>query len=235
MTGWHWGPMLGFDCESTGVSVEEDRIVTAALVYVEGPKIERQSWLLNPGVPIPAEATAVHGITDAMAAKGDDPADVLPIIAAAILDQLGRGPVVAFNACYDLTMLDRELRRHTDEWLDPADLHPIVDPFVIDREMDKYRKGKRTLEAMCQHYRVPYEGEAHTANADAFATIRLAWRLAEVWELGDLDPDYLHGQQSGWHRERQTDYAAYLHRKGEDATGVNTAWPIIPKPRLVSK
>lgn len=244
MTGWHYGPMLGFDIESTGTDVEQDRIVTAALVWVHGPKVELQSWLINPGVPIPEGATAIHGITDEMAAEGDSPADVLPIIAAAIMDYLDQQlPVVAFNACFDLTMLDRELRRHMAgsvepagyALMDPADVRPVIDPFVIDRALDKYRKGKRTLDVMCKHYRVPFEGEGHTADADAFATLRLAWRLAEVWNLGDMDLAELTDKQAGWHRERQEDYAAYLRREGKDDSEVNASWPIIPRPHLVSR
>lgn len=236
MTAWHYGPMLGFDCETSGVDVESDRIVTAALVWVEGPKVERQSWLLNPGVPIPEGATAIHGITDGKAAEGDNPADVLPIIVGSIIDHLHQGwPLVAFNAVFDLTMLDRELRRHSGPPLDIESFDPIIDPFVIDREMDKYRKGKRTLEAMCEHYRVPFGGDAHTADADAFATLRLAWRLAEVWNLGDSDLAELTDKQAVWHRERQEDYMAYLRREGKPTEGVNTAWPIIPRPHLVSK
>lgn len=233
---WHNGPLLGFDVESSGVSVEDDRIVTAALVWVHGPKVQRQSWLLNPGVPIPAEASAIHGITDEKAAEGDRPADILPIIASAITDHLSQGlPLVAFNAVFDLTMLDRELRRHCGHSLEADTLRPIIDPFVWDRHADKYRKGKRTLDAICKHYQVPFAGDAHTADADAFATLRLAWRLAEVWSYGDTPLVELHDLQANWHRERQDDYMSYLRREGKPTEGVNTSWPIIPKPFPVSR
>lgn len=231
MTGFHYGPMLGFDVESSGVDVETDRIVTAALVWVHGPNMDNQSWLLNPGISIPEEATKVHGITNEQAAGGDDPADILPIIAAAIMDQLDQGlPVVVMNAPYDLSMLDRELRRHTTEaWLDPTDLAPIIDPYVLDKAMDPYRKGGRKLTDLCKHYQVPFDGDAHTASADAFATLRLAWRMAEVWNLGDRDLTELHQQQIGWRREQQESLAAYFRKTGKSDAGVNPSWPIIPK------
>ena len=63
---WHRGPMALFDCESTGVDPHRDRIVTAAIVEVT-PGADRPSrsstWLLDPGIDIPAPAAAVHGVT----------------------------------------------------------------------------------------------------------------------------------------------------------------------------
>ncbi|MDR0366186.1 MAG: hypothetical protein LBH68_05095, partial [Bifidobacteriaceae bacterium] len=68
---WQSGDMrdlVGFDTETTGVRTEADRIVTAALVCrrADGSR-EAATWLINPGVEIPAQATAVHGITTAKA------------------------------------------------------------------------------------------------------------------------------------------------------------------------
>ena len=60
-------PLAVFDIESTGLNPRTDRILELAVVRLEpgGGRTERR-WLLNPGVPIPAESTAIHGITDAM-------------------------------------------------------------------------------------------------------------------------------------------------------------------------
>lgn len=66
MTCWYEGPLAAFDTETTGVDVETDRIVSAAVVVQDAagtrPRVSR--WLVNPGVPVPAGATAVHGLTD---------------------------------------------------------------------------------------------------------------------------------------------------------------------------
>lgn len=67
---WHdvlvRGPLAAFDTETTGVDVETDRIVSAAVVVQDAPgarpRVSR--WLVNPGVPVPEGATAVHGLTD---------------------------------------------------------------------------------------------------------------------------------------------------------------------------
>ena len=75
--GWHEGPLAGFDTETTGTDPETARIVTAAVI-VHGPEPVDARWLVNPGIDIPAEATAVHGIsTETAQAQGLDPADAL--------------------------------------------------------------------------------------------------------------------------------------------------------------
>ena len=66
MTCWYEGPLAAFDTETTGVDVETDRIVSAAVVVQDAPGTRPRvtRWLVNPGVPVPAGATAVHGLTD---------------------------------------------------------------------------------------------------------------------------------------------------------------------------
>lgn len=66
MTRWYEGPLAAFDTETTGVDVEQDRIVSAALIVQEcaGGRVRTTRWLVNPGIPVPAGATEVHGLTD---------------------------------------------------------------------------------------------------------------------------------------------------------------------------
>lgn len=112
---WFTGPLASFDTETTGVDVESDRIVSAALVVQPAPGAApvATSWLADPGVPIPDGARAVHGIDDArVRAFGRPAAVVVAEVAAALAEQARAGrPVVVMNAPYDLTLLDRELRR----------------------------------------------------------------------------------------------------------------------------
>ena len=63
-------PLVVFDIESTGVNARQDRIIELAAVKVmpDGSEVEKD-WLLNPGVPIPPETTAIHGITDEIVAS----------------------------------------------------------------------------------------------------------------------------------------------------------------------
>src|SRR5687768_15652768 len=97
---WHQGPLLGFDTESTGVNVWADRIVTTALVDITpGQRPQLHTELINPGVEIPTEATAVHGITtDHATQHGRPPAEVLFEVTGALALAMNRGvPIVAAN------------------------------------------------------------------------------------------------------------------------------------------
>jgi DNA polymerase-3 subunit epsilon len=98
----------------------------------------------------------------------------------------------------------------------------IIDPFVIDRAVDPYRKGKRTLSAMCEHYGVRL-GNAHEAEADALAAARLAWILRSLPALQGVD---VMEWQANQHAERQASFAEYLTRQGKSADDVCGDWPI---------
>jgi len=180
---WHTGRLAAFDIETTGVNPESDRIVTAAVSIVGGGlPADHHSWFVNPGIDIPLGATSVHGITTEQArAAGSNPEEGIDEIKALLTAQLLNGvPVVAFNARFDLTILDREARRHgLQPLLDRVggpDGILVVDPHVLDKHFDRYRPGKRTLGAVCRQYSVSLE-RAHTANADALAAARLAYRM----------------------------------------------------------
>lgn len=225
MTGWHEGPFLAFDTESTGVDVESDRIVTATTVLIErGAEPVVTSWLLDPGVPIPEAATAVHGITDGHAlAHGRPPAECVDEIAATLIDAWARGiPVLAFNAAFDLTILDREMRRHLGGSLTPG---LVLDPFVIDKHCS-YRRGKRTLTAQCEHYGVRHDG-AHDATADALAAARVLWMIARRYPtvagktLGEL-----HDAQVTWAAEQAASFRDYLIKQGKTDDLPHGEWPM---------
>src|SRR5690348_1701648 len=112
---WHQRRLAAFDLETTGIDSESDRIVTAAVSLVgDGLPSVFHAWLIDPGIPIPAGASAVHGITTEQArAEGRQPLAAIEEIVALLAEQLLQGvPVVAFNARFDLTCLDREARRH---------------------------------------------------------------------------------------------------------------------------
>lgn len=224
-------PMAGFDIESTGVSVDADRIVTAALVVV-GPASFQHSWLVNPGIPIPAPATAVHGITDAQAQTGEPAFQAVDQIAEMLADTLRVGnPVVCANAPFDLTILDRECRRYMLPTLEErvGAVAPVIDVQVLDKHLDPYRKGKRTLEALCAHYGVKLDG-AHDAAADTLGALRLAWRLLQDPALGQISLPELHNLQVEWRAEQQRSLRKYFAKQGrtEDAATVDEHWPYRP-------
>ncbi|WP_375294454.1 3'-5' exonuclease [Microbacterium sp.] len=226
-----WTNRIGvFDLETTGVDVTEDRIVTAyvGLLDATGRVIHEEHWLADPGIEIPEGATAVHGITTAHArTHGRPAAEVVAEVTAALRTLLSGGiPVVAYNAAYDFSLLKCEGDRHGLRPLDsPA---PVIDPLVIDKTLDRYRKGKRTLDVVAAHYAVPLES-AHEASADAIAAGRVALALAE--RFADHLPDdvlELHTRQIGWAREQAASLTEYFIRIGrlEPTECLDGSWPV---------
>lgn len=233
---WHLGRLAGFDLETTGVDVETDRIVTACVVQVGAKQpIQSANWMADPGVEIPEGAAKVHGITTERARTEGRPAgEVVEQLVAALAEVVVAGiPVVAMNAAFDLTMLDREARRHGVQPLVDivGDGLRVVDPRVLDKQVDRRRKGRRTLTDLCQHYGVRLDG-AHDSAADAVAACRVAWRLGStVPQLGAMSLDDLHQAQVKWAEEQGRSLADYFRRtpgKESWADGVRTEWPFIP-------
>jgi DNA polymerase III epsilon subunit-like protein/ADP-ribose pyrophosphatase YjhB (NUDIX family) len=227
-----WGDRLGvFDLETTGVDVDTSRIVSACIAVLDdgGGVVSRWDWLADPGIEIPEGASAVHGITTERArADGRPAALVVAEIAQTLRVLFDSGiPVTIYNAPYDLTLLDRECRRHGLEPLDEP--RPVIDPLVIDKSVDRYRKGKRTLEVTAELYEVPLD-DAHDAGADAIAAGRVALALLRRYP-DDLDIELsdLHGRQEVWHAEQAASFQEYLRSKrGDDSYIADPSWPLKP-------
>lgn len=225
---WHQSIRAGFDLETTGRDPKQALIVTATLVMVDaqGRASSSAEWLVDPGVPIPEEAAAVHGITTERArAEGLPAAQAVTEITETLRDLFAAGiPVVAFNGVYDFTVMDREARRHGLAPLTPA---PVVDPHVVDKQVDRWRKGKRTLSAVSEHYGVTLE-DAHTSAADALAAVQVMDELVRRNPALDMDLADLHAQQARWKAEQAEGFEQYLRRKDPQAT-VSRAWPVEPQ------
>lgn len=221
---WHQLPRAAFDLETTGRDPRTARIVTASVVIVNGRDelLQHHEWLVNPGVEIPAEASAVHGVsTQRAVAEGRDAAEAVAEISALLSDLFSTMPVMAFNAPYDFTVLEEEARRYGVPSIDPQ---PVIDPLVLDRAVDRYRRGKRTLTDMSAHYGVSLV-DAHTSAADALATIGVADAIARRYpEQVRMDPLQLHGAQQGWQRSWAENFQDYLRRKDPLAV-VDPSWP----------
>src|SRR4051812_33918584 len=144
---WHQGTLLAFDTETTGTDPETARIVTAAAVVIDPAEgsVKNEKWLADPGVEIPAEATAVHGITTEYAQKhGLHAVEVAYDLTRFLAEALEAGiPLIAYNGSYDFTVLDRECRRHDVQTLserctDDGLTLTVIDPLVIDKHVDKF-------------------------------------------------------------------------------------------------
>lgn len=246
---WHTTTLLAFDLETTGTDTEYSRIVTAAalLIEVTTGTVQSRTWLADSGIDIPDEATAIHGITtEHTRTHGHDPALVAGEITTELATAWNAGAiVVAFNAVFDLTILDRELRRHTPHHHGLSELGPVIDPLVLDRAVDRYRPGKRRLADCCTHYGIALPGtEAHTSYGDALATARLAWCLAERYpHLANMSTAELHAFQQRAHRAWAENFQHWLRqRKAADgateeqiqAVVINPEWPLHPHAEVTT-
>lgn len=226
---WADGPLLAFDLETTGTDTATDRVVTATVItIIPGQQPVERTWLADPGMEIPAEASEVHGIsTDYARVNGRDAATVIAEVAETLSAAWDPAtPLCAFNACFDLSLLHAELRRHHRRDLVVGG--PVVDPLCIDRELDRFRKGSRNLGAMCAHHRVRLDG-AHTSAGDALAAARLAWRLARTYpdQVGQVPLASLHRSQVGWYHKqshRFADYLEQLARRAADPAEASQLW-----------
>jgi DNA polymerase III subunit epsilon len=216
---WADGPLVGFDLETTGKDPETVRIVTASVIATSARGAipgQQSEWLINPGIDIPQEATAIHGITTKHAQdRGRDATSVIEIAQALLrLTKYGKLPLVIYNAAYDLTVLEHELHRHGYDGIHPALQHHnihVIDPMVIDREKDRYRPGRRTLEAVCAQYDIPIPiANAHNASNDALAAGALAYAIAARFSIGDMPLEVLHANQIAWSARQAESYAQYL-------------------------
>ena len=226
--GHDWHDTLGvFDLETTGIDVATSRIVSAnvSVIGPEGEVLERRDWLADPGIDIPPPASAVHGITTERARlEGRQAAVVVAEIIAAIRSIFGRGlALTVYNAPYDLSLLRHEAIRHDIEPLrEPA---PIIDPLVIDKALDRYRKGKRTLEVAAAVYGVALT-DAHDAGADAIAAGRVAQAMAarHPAELG-VPAHELHRLQTEWSAQQSANFAEYMRRTHNPDFVETAGWP----------
>jgi DNA polymerase-3 subunit epsilon len=225
----HWSDTLAvFDTETTGLDTRHARIVTCFLGIIgpDGEVQESHSWLADPGVDIPEQASAVHGVTTEMAREqGRSAPDVVREIGATVGGYFASGlPVVAYNAVYDFSILHHEMVRYDIAPL--PDPRPIIDPLVIDRAVDTYRKGKRTLAMAAAHYLVALD-DSHQADADAIAAGRVAQAiLRQHAETLSGDAQWLHEQQIEWARAWAENYQKFRRGSGDPSFVASGAWPV---------
>lgn len=224
-----WANVIAvFDTETTGIAPETTRIVSAHISVLNpyGEVEDPTNWLIDCGIDIPEQATAVHGITtERMRAEGAPAADSIYEILTKLQGFLSAGiGVVAYNAAYDFTILDREAKRYG---FDPLELPtPVIDPLIIDKQVDKYRKGKRTLEAAAAHYGVELT-DAHDASADAIAAGRVAQAIGKKY-AADLafSATELHDLQVVWAKEQAESYATWRRSQNLPVYPGDGLWPV---------
>jgi DNA polymerase-3 subunit epsilon len=176
--GWVDLPIALIDVETTGMDAAVDRIVEIGIVVGRGGDVvERKSWLIHPGVSMPEESRAVHGISDEMLA--DKPA--FAVVAAEIAAALTGVIPAAYNALFDRSFILAELERagYDRETLPPSLATSVewIDPLVWARELHELEKGKSLVEVSAR-LGVVHE-TAHRATDDAEAALRVLYTFAK--------------------------------------------------------
>ncbi len=167
-----------FDLEATGVDTAQDRIVDICVLRAEPDGRETVfSSLVDPGVPIPPEATAIHKITDAMVRGQPTIKDLAP----RLLELFEGADISGFNAVkYDVPLLTIELKRAGYDW--PLAGKRFADSFTIFA-----RKERRDLTSAYKYYCGKDLTGAHRAEADVRASLEVL--CAQVERYPDLPKD----------------------------------------------
>ncbi len=175
---WRALPVAFLDTETTGRDAQTDRVIEIGIAVGFGDTIlERHSWLIDPGIPIPAESTEVHGIKDEDVKGKPSFAQVVPELLAALA---GRIPA-AYNAQFDRAFLLAEIARSgvSIPDLPPAFRRDVewIDPLVFARELYADEQS-RALGEMAARLGVTLE-RAHRATDDAEAAMLVLYALAK--------------------------------------------------------
>lgn len=171
-------PLVFFDLETTGIDIVSDRIVEISYLKVmPNGSEETKTRRINPGMPIPAEATAVHGITD------EDVKDCpnFQQVAKSLANQLEGCDLAGYNSNrFDIPLLAEEFLRAG------VDLDMMKRKFV-DVQTIFHKKEQRTLSAALKFYCDKDLEDAHSAEADTKATYEIL--KAQLDRYPDLEND----------------------------------------------
>jgi DNA polymerase-3 subunit epsilon len=162
-------PLVVLDCETTGLQVGEDRVVSIGAVRLQGCHIYHHvvlDRLVNPGCPIPPRSTAIHGITDEMVGDQAHFATVFPDVR-----KLMQGCVLlGHNVPFDVAMLTRECALAEIDWEPPPVLDLLRLSVALDPKLSSY-----SLDNLAVWLGVEIRGR-HTALGDCLVT-------AEIYQL----------------------------------------------------
>ncbi len=191
-------PIVFFDLETTGTNITHDRIVEISLIKVmpDGTEVEK-TRRLNPEMPIPAEATAIHHITDEDVAS--EP--TFRQIANSLAQMLKGCDIAGFNSNrFDIPLLDQEFQR-------AGVAFDLSNARFIDVQTIYHKKEPRTLVAAYRYYCDKDLEAAHSANADTRATLEVL--KAQLERYDDL-PDTVDALSEFASANRNVDLAGRL-------------------------
>lgn len=196
---WIELPIASVDTETTGKEPTDRVVEIAAAVIHNGKPSAKWERRVNPGIPIPIDASEIHGIKD------DDVRD-LPSLGVAwseLWSLTSDTLIAAYNAPFDEAILEQERIRYARIALSPL-RKAWLDPLVWAREIDKYQKGKRLVD-VAKRRNIPTDG-AHGAMADALMNARVMWALRNHVPS---KLDELLEWQEDCRKKQQAEYAAW--------------------------
>ena len=175
-------PLVFFDLETTGINITTDRIVEISYlkVYPNGKEVTT-TYLVNPEMPIPAAATAVHKITNEMVADKPTFKEVAKIIAK----DIEGCDIAGYNSNrFDVPLLIEEILRSG------VDIDLSKRKF-IDVQTIFHKKEQRTLTAAYKFYCDKELVGAHGAEADTLATYEVLKGQLDMYDDLENDVDFL--------------------------------------------
>lgn len=230
MRPWTTRPFVSLDTETTGVDPFEDRIVEVAVAIVRPDGALDLSWstVVDPGIEIPDGAAEIHGITTERArAEGIPTPDAVQRVAEIVFDFCSGPdgmPVCMYNAKFDWPLLICEAERHGIEF--PA-FAPILDPMLIDKMVDKFRKGSRKLVDTAALYGVQLGDDAHGALADAVASGKIMHELLRRYpQIGEHTLADVYMRQVRGAEEQRASFVDYRRRTSDPGFDIPPGWPL---------
>ena len=201
------------DTETTGKTVRQDRIVELAVVVGRHGRVElEKSWLLNPGMPIPQEASDIHGITDQDVADAPSFSDIVD----EFLRTIDGCMLAAYNAPFDKGFIEYEMERAGR--LEDLPQRDWLDPLVWSRHFYKYERGKK-LGDMSERLGIELK-DAHRATADAKAALLVLFALSQRHDMPRTYGAFIDMQRK-LAKEQQESYQRWLAQQTRDAQNWN--------------
>ena len=155
---------ISFDLETTGLNPDKDKITEiAACRFINGEFTEEFTTLINPGIPIPKNITALTGITNKMVEDAPSINDALPDF----MKFIGSTPLVAQNINFDYNFINKNLQGSNFQFSEI----PLYDTLSLARGFI-YFYNSFSLGSLCDYYGIKIEN-AHRASADALCTGKL--------------------------------------------------------------
>jgi len=162
-------PLVFIDLEATGLNLTSDRIIDIALLKaMPDGDTQTKTWRVNPGIPIPADSTAIHGIKD------EDVKDSPPFaqVARQVLEFIGNADLAGYNSNrYDIPLFIEECLRVDIDF-------DLKNRKLVDVQHIFYMMEPRSLSAAYKFYCGKKLENAHSAEADVTATYEVL--LAQV-------------------------------------------------------